>query len=211
MTKIRAIIADDHPIFRMGMQTMLSRFDDIEVVAVAEDGKKAVEAASAMTPDIILLDIIMPNMDGIEAAKIILGSIPTTKVLMLSSDTTLSTLESLIEMNISGFISKKSSVDEIAAAIRSVCDDQPYYGADVASLIERIHTAKKPSDDLFTQRELDVINLCCDGLISKQIADKLGIATKTVENIKASVFHKLGINSTVELVRYAFKNGLLSL
>lgn len=211
MNKIKLLIADDHPMFRMGLEMMLSGNDDMEVVATAANGQEALEKMPFYKPDVVLMDLIMPVMDGAAAAERIYAEYPDTKVLILSSDTSVSSVERLLSIGIQGFISKISQKKDILAAINTVAAGYEYYGADVARIIEGIHTARNVDNSIFTPRELDIIRLSCDGLQYKEMADKLGIATKTVENIKANILHKLGINNTVELFRYALSNGIISL
>lgn len=209
--KLRIIIADDHPIFLLGLKTMMSGLEGIEVVGTARNGAEAIEICRELKPDVALLDIVMPVADGIEAAKTIIAEEMDTRVLMLSADTTTATVETLLNLGVDGFISKNTSATEIANAVASVAGGYNYYGTDIARIIERLHSAKNVANSVFTPRELDVIQLSCQGLQYKEIADKLNIKTKTVDNIKANIFHKLGINNTVELVRYALKNGIISI
>lgn len=208
--KIRAIVADDHPIFLFGLKTMIMA-QGIDVLATAENGADAVELVAKYNPDIAILDIIMPVMDGVEAAGLILRDHPGTRVLMLSSDTNTSTMLQLANINVDGFVSKNTTPKEIVNAINTVSLGYNYFGADIARIIERIHSAKNPVDSTFTPREIDIIRLSCEGLQYKEIADRLNIKTKTVDNIKSHIFHKLGINNTVELVRYSIINGIISL
>lgn len=211
MEKIRTIIADDHPVFLIGMKAMLSRYEDVEIVGTAKNGIQACEKVAEEKPDVILLDVIMPEMDGIDATKRIRQECPDTKILILSSESSQMTIETLLHLNIAGFISKNADISEIICAIRSVYNGIPYFGTDILTIVDRINKARKDTGGFFTAREMDVIRLSCEGLMSKEIADNLGIARKTVDNIKATIFEKLGINTTVEIVRYAFASGLISL
>lgn len=211
MDKTRIIIADDHPIFLLGLRTMLEAEEGIEVVSTAEDGEEAVRNILELRPDVAVLDIMMPRMSGTEAAAAIKASDPDIGILMLSADTTQSTVEHMLDIGVDGFISKFTTGREIVNAVKTVAEGYNYFGADIARIIERLHSAKNVGDSIFTPRELDVIRLSCEGLQYKEIADRLMIKTKTVDNIKANIFHKLGINNTVELVRYAIQKGIISL
>lgn len=211
MGKTRTIIADDHPMFLLGLRTMLEAEGSVEVVATAEDGAEAVDKVRELEPEVALLDIMMPVMSGTEAATIIKNEYPDTGILMLSADTTQATVEQLLGIGVDGFISKFTTGREILNAVKTVAAGYNYFGADIATIIERLHSAKNVGDSIFTPRELDVIRLSCEGLQYKEIADRLMIKTKTVDNIKSNIFHKLGINNTVELVRYAIQKGIISL
>ena len=210
---IRILLVDDHPLMLMGIRAMLEGQTDIEIVGMAADGAKALAMLASMErlPNVMLLDIMMPGMDGIELARRMRAEMPDVALLVLSSDTSLATLEPLLNIGIDGFLSKSSDRQTMLSAIRSVAAGYEFFGTDVARLIERISIAKKASDSLFTPRELDVIRLSCQGLQYKEIAGQLGIKYLTVVTIKNNIFRKLGINNTVELVLYAIKKELITL
>ncbi len=197
----------------MGIRAMLEGQTDIEIVGTAADGAKALAMLASMErlPNVMLLDIMMPGMDGIELARRMRAEMPDVALLVLSSDTSLATLEPLLNIGIDGFLSKGSDKQTMLSAIRSVAAGYEFFGTDIARLIERISFAKKASDSLFTPRELDVIRLSCKGLQYKEIAGQLGIKYLTVVTIKNNIFRKLGINNTVELVLYAIKKELITL
>lgn len=209
--KIKLLLVDDHPIFLIGLQYSLNACPDMEVVGTAVSGEEAIAKTAELKPDVVLLDIIMPGMDGVEVASRLRASFPDASLLMLSSDTTFPNIEKLLNIGIDGFISKFADETTLQNAIRTVAEGYEYYGTDIARLIERVHAACKSVTSDFTERELDIIRLSCQGLQYKEIADKLGIKFKTVNNIKNTIFKKLGINSTVELVIYALKKDIISL
>ena len=210
---VRILLVDDHPLMLMGIRSMLEGQTDIEIVGTASDGGKALALLSTMDPlpNLMLVDVMMPGMDGIELARQMRAEMPDIALLILSSDTSLATLEPLLNIGIDGFLSKSSDRQTMLSAIRSVAAGYEFFGTDVARLIERISIAKKASDSLFTPRELDVIRLSCQGLQYKEIAGQLGIKYLTVVTIKNNIFRKLGINNTVELVLYAIKKELITL
>lgn len=210
---IRILLVDDHPLMLMGIRAMLEGEKDIEIVGTAADGSRALTllASQERLPNVMLLDVMMPGMDGIELARRMRAEMPDVALLILSSDTSLATLEPLLHIGIDGFLSKSSDRQTMLSAIRSVAAGYEFFGTDIARLIERISFAKKASDSLFTPRELDVIRLSCKGLQYKEIAGQLGIKYLTVVTIKNNIFRKLGINNTVELVLYAIKKELITL
>lgn len=208
---IRLMLVDDHPLMLLGISSMLDGKADIQVVGTAGNGQEALTKARELNPDVMMLDIVMPGMDGVELARQMRAELPDVRLLVLSSDTSLATLEPLLGIGIDGFLPKSSESAVMLEAVRSVAAGYEYFGTDIARLIERISLAKKASDSLFTPRELDVIRLSAQGLQYKEIAGRLGIKYLTVVTIKNNIFRKLGINNTVELVVYALKKGLISL
>ena len=208
---IKLVIADDHPVFLIGIKMLLSKQRNIKIVGVANDGEEAIKLVKKHNPDIILLDIIMPKKSGIEVVKELRQIQSTTKILMLSSDQNQEHIEALVNLGINGFVSKYSQEHIIINAIDSIHNNVNYYGTDISKLIERIITAKEATDQIFTPRELDIIKLSGSGLQYKEIAKELGISPRTVDTIKNNIFHKLGISSTVELVLYALRKGIITL
>ncbi len=208
---IRLMLVDDHPLMLLGISSMLDGKADIQVVGTASNGQEALAKARELNPDVMMLDIVMPGMDGVELARQMRAELPDVRLLVLSSDTSLATLEPLLGIGIDGFLPKSSESAVMLEAVRSVAAGYEYFGTDIARLIERISLAKKASESLFTPRELDVIRLSAQGLQYKEIAGRLGIKYLTVVTIKNNIFRKLGINNTVELVVYALKKGLISL
>ena len=207
---VRLMLVDDHPLMLIGISSMLEG-KGIDIVGTAGNGIEALQKVGELKPDVMMLDIVMPGMDGIELARHMRAEMPDVALLVLSSDSSLASLEALLNIGIDGFLSKTSDASTMIDAIKSVAAGYEFYGTDIARLIERISLAKKASDSLFTPRELDVIRLSCHGLQYKEIAERLGIKYLTVVTIKNNIFRKLGINNTVELVVYAIKKELISL
>ena len=207
---VRLMLVDDHPLMLMGIASMLSG-KGLEIVGTASNGSEALEMVPVLKPDVMMLDIVMPVMDGIELARRMRALYPDVALLVLSSDSSLASLEVLLNIGIDGFLSKNSDALVMLDAVKSVALGYEYYGTDIARLIERISLAKKASESIFTPRELDVIRFSCMGLQYKEIAERLGIRYLTVVTIKNNIFRKLGINNTVELVVYAIKNELITL
>ena len=207
---VRLMLVDDHPLMLIGISSMLEG-KGIGIVGTAGNGIEALQKVGELKPDVMMLDIVMPGMDGIELARHMRAEMPDVALLVLSSDSSLASLEALLNIGIDGFLSKTSDASTMIDAIKSVAAGYEFYGTDIARLIERISLAKKASDSLFTPRELDVIRLSCQGLQYKEIAERLGIKYLTVVTIKNNIFRKLGINNTVELVVYAIKKELISL
>ena len=211
---ITAILVDDHELFRLGVKTAIeSQHPDICIAGEAATGEELFRLLVAITADIVLLDIILPDMSGIEIARRIKKERPALKILAISSENTAAVTQALLDLGIDGFISKRTGgVDMLADAIRSIMSGFEYFGKDISDIIYRIYVSKKKTAEAtaeFTEQEKKIIELCRDGLQSKQIADRLCVSPRTVDNHKNNIFRKLGINSTVEMVQYALKNGII--
>ena len=161
--------------------------------------------------DILLLDILLPGMNGIEVAKRMRSEYPKIKIIVLSVDSREYTLIQLLQIGIDGFVSKRGTQDEVVRAIDCVENGVPFYGRDIAILIRDISDAKlnKQNTAALTKRELEIIQACCDGLLGKEIAEKLNISLRAVNSHKTNIFNKLGISSSVELVRFAIEHGII--
>jgi DNA-binding NarL/FixJ family response regulator len=211
---ITAILVDDHEVFRLGLRSVIeSRHPDIRIAGEAETGEEFFNLLATTSADIVLLDIILPDMSGIEIARRLKKEYPKLKIRVISSENTAAVTQELLDIGINGFVSKRAGgADVIATAIRSVIDGIEYYGKDISDIIYRIYVSKKKTTEAtseFTEQEKKIIDLCRDGLLSKEIATRLAISPRTVESHKNNIFRKLGINSTVEMVQYALKNGII--
>ena len=212
MEKIKAIIVDDHPLVRMGIKMELASTDNICVVGEASSGLELLKLLENTTPDIVLLDILMPEMSGIEAAKILKEKHSDIKILIISAESTEETITALIGLGVEGFISKNAKPNEIAKAITSIINGDNYYGDEFSNLLYKINNAKLDENTIeLTSRENEIVQLLCDGLSAKEIAAKLFITHRTVELHKENIFKKLGFRNSIELVKYAIKNKIVEI
>jgi len=212
--KIQVIIVDDHRLFRLGLIAVLkSDHPDICVAGEADSGETLFSLPALATADLVLLDINMPDIGGAEIARRLRRDYPAVKIFAISGENSAETIRAMLEAGIDGFISKQQGdYDELAEAIRSVNCGLEYYGRDISDIIRGIYVAKKKTSAVtpeFTEREREIIELCRDGLICKEIAVRLNISTTTVTTHKVRIFQKLGINNTMEMVQYAMKNGII--
>jgi two-component system response regulator NreC len=160
-----------------------------------------------------LLDINLPGVGGAEIARRLRREYPDVKILAISAENTVETIQAMLEAGIDGFISKQKGNDnELAGAIRSIMGGAEYYGRDISSIIFGVYVSKKKTaavTDEFTEREREIIIACRDGLLCKEIADRMGVSINTINTHKKRIFQKLGINTTIEVVQYALKKGII--
>jgi len=200
---LRILVADDHGIVRSGLKMLIDRQDRMSVVAEAEDGVAAVEAAQRERPDVAILDVAMPRMTGIQAAREIRAHCPDTVVLLLSMYDDERYVHDALRAGASGYVLKRQADVELVEAVRAVAA-----GGRFVSQLPGVELGDAPPDPL-TPRELDVVKLIAEAYTNRQIAATLKVSEKTVESHRANVLSKLGMRDRVELVRYAIKRGLV--
>ena len=213
---INVIIVDDHELFRLGVRTAIeNRHSDLRIVGEAESGAELFALLADVEADIVLLDIALPDMSGIDIARRLKKERPTLKILAISAENSTPVVQAMLDVGIEGFISKRhGGVDAFAKAIRSIMQGIDYYGTDISEIIYCIYVAKKKTAEVsaeFTKQEKRIIELCREGLPGKLVADRLGITISTVNNHKNNIFRKLGITNTMEMVQYAMKNGIIQM
>ena len=210
---IRIILVEDHQLFRLGLTSALSSVaDKYEIVGEAGTAEEFFEIINKTPVDLVILDVHLPDKSGVQIAKELAGNGPAVKILVLSAENDAKAINALMEAGINGFISKNSSITEVMTAIDYIMDGAEYFGKDISKVIRDIKTARDSSrQENFTERENEIIELCSEGLTAKEIADKLNINVATVNTHKNNIFKKLGINNSVELVRYALKAGIITI
>lgn len=214
MSRIRVLIVDDHTLLRDGLCALLELVPDIEVVGEAGNGKEALEKARELVPDVVLMDIEMPVMDGLEAARRITAQHSGSKVIVLSQYEDSEHVVDAVEAGVRGFVNKTAASTELAASIRSVHRGDSYLSPAAARQLvgqyqRKDHSKGEDSYDRLTNRERDVLKLIAEGKTSQQIADKLVVSRKTVEGHRTNLMAKLGIHDRVELVKYAVRKGII--
>ena len=214
MEKIKVILVDDHDLFREGLMLLLSQFKEIEIINEAANGKELLKILDSQIPDIILMDIAMPKMNGIETTKNVLSKYPDLKIIALSMFDDQNSYYQMIQAGAHGFIVKNTKGAELVKAIKEVMSGKNYFSTSLLkSIILNMADDKKlQSEDnktILTKRESEILQLLCKGLTSSEIAEKLFISKKTVEGHKYNLFSKTGKKNTVNLVMYAVKNKLV--
>ena len=210
---IKIVITDDHALFRMGIRSVLGgKYNNICVVGEAGDGKSLFHLLKTTPADLVLLDLLLPDMNGIEIAKKLREEYPHLKILIISTEKKANTIVQLLTIGVDGFISKLQATEkELSEAIYSIMNGIEYLGKDIAEVVYSIYVAKtKTTINVdFTPREQEIITMAGNGLKSKEIAKQLNISPRTVDTHKKNIFKKLGINNTIELVQYAFREGII--
>ena len=215
MTKIRVLVADDHTIVRQGLVGILKASADMEVVAEASDGNEAVEKSLKTKPDVVVLDVSMPRLSGIEAARRIHEALPAARILVLTMHDEEEYVVRMVRAGASGYILKDGVVSELIAGILAVNRGQSYFAPETIATRARRAAQASPSKEedpyeSLTDRERDVFHLIAEGMTNAQVAAVLAIRAKTVDNHRTRLMDKLGLHSAAELVRYAAKNHLVS-
>jgi DNA-binding NarL/FixJ family response regulator len=213
---VRIILADDHKILREGLRLILARHPEIEVIAEANTGREALEQTAKLHPDVIVMDIAMPDLNGIEATRQILKDNPNTKVIALSLYADRSYVLGMLEAGASAYVLKANAGDELLRAIQAVIHGRKYLSAEITDRVVDSYTQRAfPSgQDIHTKlgtREREVLQLLAEGHSSKNIADLLHISIRTAETHRRNIMNKLGLHNMADLIKYAIRHGLTSL
>jgi len=207
---IRILLADDHRMVRQGFKLILESQDDLEVVGEAGNGREAVEKALALKPDIVIMDVTMPELNGIEATRRIRDSASSSHVLALSVHRDAVYVREIVRAGAQGYILKESADSELLAAVRAIAEGNSYLSPEVAGavLTDYRRHAVNPLD-LLTPREREVLQLIAEGKTNKEMATQLNLSVYTIDGHRTRIMEKLGLHSIGELVRFAVRNGLV--
>ncbi|HDY69636.1 MAG TPA: response regulator transcription factor [Actinobacteria bacterium] len=216
MSNIKILLVDDHAILRAGLLRLLSEEDDIEIVGEAGDGREAIQKVQELHPDIVLMDIGMPVMNGMEATKQIKKRDQDVKVLVLTMHDNEEYLFQVLQAGAAGYVLKKAADSDLVNAIHIVNDGDCFLYPSAAKLIiedylDKVKQGQEPttSYDSLTDREREILTLVAEGYTNREIAETLFISVKTVETHKANIMEKLNLHKRAELVRYAIRKGML--
>jgi len=214
---IRVLIADDHTLFREGLRALFGTEGDIDVVGEASDGEEAVAKALQLRPHVVVMDLMMPKLNGIEATRRIRAERPEVKVLVLSMYDDEEHVQRLLAGGASGYMLKKATSDELVRALREVVTggmplDPSVAAKVVKDYVRRVQGDEEPAVSAeLTPRELEVLKLVAGGLTNQAIADQLGLSRKTVDVHRSNLMRKLGLHDVTEVVKYALRRGLITL
>lgn len=213
--KTSVLLVEDHAIVRQGLCLLLDADGRTRVIGQARNGREAVELAASLQPDVILMDIAMPELNGLEATKQILAACPAARVIVLSAHGEEIYVDRMLEAGVAGFIEKHVSAEHLTKAILEVAQGRSYYSPSIARRLEAnpVHRTRLGRLQLepqrLTSRETEVLQLVAEGLGNKQVAAKLSISVKTVEKHRQNLMDKLSIHETAGLIRYALRAGII--
>lgn len=213
---IKIVIADDHAIVRRGLRALLAEIADMEVAGEATDGRQAVQLVDQLKPDIAVLDIGMPNLNGLDAATQILRINPKIGIVMLSMYNDESYLLRALEIGVKGYLLKDNADEDIERAIRSAMTGHPFFSQRVAQMLVQNHVrllkehGSQDSYSLLTEREKEVLQLLAEGKSNKEVAAQLDVSPYTIEAHRANLMQKLGFRNVVDIVLYAVRKGIVT-
>ncbi len=214
MNRIRILVADDHAIFRQGLCALLGRRRGVEIVGQAENGRQAVEAVAALKPDVVLMDVAMPVMNGLEATQAIKKRSPDTRVLVLTQYESKEYVMSLLQAGAAGYVLKLAPIEELLEAIRAVHTQGAFLPPELLqTVMQRMVEPPVPATTthaILTEREIEILRLIAEGLTGQEIAERLCISRKTVVTHRANIMEKLGVHNTAELIRHAIREQIVS-
>lgn len=213
---IRILIADDHEIVREGLRNLISKQPGMEVVAEAEDGRMAVELARDLKPDVVIMDIAMPILNGIEASRQITGESPRTKIIALSMHSDRRFLANMLGAGASGYLLKNCAFKELITAIQSVLSNQTYLSPSIVSVViddyvQHLSSGHVTPQPVLTTREREVLQLLAEGKPTKEIASCLNVSVTTIDTHRKNIMEKLGYHTMADLIKFAIREGITSL
>lgn len=213
---IRILLADDHKITRQGLRSLLDENDDMEVLAEAENGRDAIELARKLNPDVIIMDVSMPDLNGVEATRQIIQDNHDVKVIALSMHSDTLFVSEMLKSGASGYLLKDCAFQELEQAIRTVMDGKAYLSPSISGVVvedylHRLSKTDMSTSEVLTDREREVLQLIAEGQSTKQVALKLHISAKTVETHRRQIMNKLDMHTVAELTKYAIRKGLTAL
>jgi DNA-binding NarL/FixJ family response regulator len=213
--KTRVLLVDDHMIIRQGLRTLMEKHDDLVVVAEAEDGAEAIREAAALRPDIVIIDISMPRINGVDATRRIIREHPDVRVIALSIHSERRFVVNMLSAGASAYLRKDFAAEELVAAIECVRAGKIFLGRFIAgprakNVLERDEISSFITASLLTPKEREVLQLIAEGKMSKEIAAQLKVSVKTIEKFRHQIMEKLDIHNIADLTKYAIREGLIS-
>ncbi|MEI7725392.1 MAG: response regulator transcription factor [Bacteroidota bacterium] len=219
MSKIRIFLVDDHQLVRDGIKALLISAEDLTILGEASSGRECFEKIAMEPPDILILDISLPDTNGIEITKRISTEYPDTRVLILSMYTNEDFIFNSVKAGARGYLPKNTSREELLSAIHAIYEGEEFFSDSISRIMLKSYVRKAKEDDLVSQggpiplttREIEILKLFAEGFINKEISDQLDISIRTVETHKNHIMKKLELKSTVELIKYAIRNKIVEI
>jgi DNA-binding NarL/FixJ family response regulator len=213
--KIRILLVDDHAVFREGLRSLLEKHDDMEVVGEADTGRAAVDMVCKLSPNVVILDIAMPELNGIDAAQQIRARAPETRIIALSMHSENIFVTGMLRAGVMGYILKASAFEEVIQATRAVMSNTYYVSQKIADTIvggyaQLLNQSAPKQNTALSPREREVLQLLAEGHSTKEIADRLHVSTNTIDVHRTHIMDKLGVRSLASLVKYAIREGMTS-
>ncbi len=216
MKPVRILVADDHEVVRQGLRALLESQPGWSVVGEARNGREAVEWTRQLKPDVVVLDVSMPELNGLEATRRILGECPGTEVLILTMHASEQIIREVLKAGARGYVLKSDASRNLTSAVAALSQHKPFLTADVSEMVlqEYLNPNLRPDrnglvQDRLTPREREIVQLVAEGKTNKEVAAQLGISVKTAETHRINIMHKLDLRSLSDLVRYAVRNGII--
>jgi DNA-binding NarL/FixJ family response regulator len=210
---LRIMVADDHDLVRHGLRSMLEAQPGWTVCGEATSGREAIDLVKKLRPEVVVIDIHMPDVDGLQATREILAANPQTEVLVLTVDETKEIVQAAREVGARGIVMKSDAALDLVAAVAALAQHEPFFTPKASQILLQTHVhplgVSKAAMGKLSERERDVVVLVAEGLGNKQVGTTLGISVKTVESHRRNIMHKLGLKSSADLVRYAVRDGLV--
>lgn len=209
---VRILLAEDQIVMRDGLRSLIDQQNDMEVVGEAGDGKVALQLAEELKPDVIIMDVAMPDMNGIEATALIKEKLPDIRIIALSAHDNREYVMGMVKAGVSGYLLKDCAFEELIQAIKTVMPGKSYLCPEIASILLKAQADGQTSAEkgALNKRDIIVITLLAQGLSARQIAEQEGLSVKTIEGRRRRIMEKLGIDNLAELIRYAMEEGLVS-
>lgn len=206
------VLVEDHPLFRLGIRMTLESTGGIKIVGEAETGQQLFDIIQHTIPDLVLLDIVLPDMSGVEIAQRLRAEHPEVRILVLSSETTISIIEHLVEIGVNGFVAKTEPTSRLIQAIDTVMSGLQYYGCDITKIMYCLSVQQSDTDKSgLTEQEQQYLALSADGRTLPQLAKHMGISLEHAEQLRLGIMHKIDVANDVELIRFAVRNGLATI
>lgn len=210
------LIADDHEVVREGTRALIMREPNFEICGLARDGREAVEMATDLQPDVVVLDVTMPELDGVEVVRQIRRHARNTRILIFSALQSEKVIAELFQAGVKSYIRKGDPAENLINALRSLAEDKPFFTPGISDLLfsrflhdDSTTTKAAAAEEALSSREREILRLVAQGGSNKSVAAELGVSTRTVETHRAAIMRKLHASSTAELVRYAIRNGII--
>jgi len=211
----RIVLADDHAILRDGLSELIDRHEGLQIVGTAGDGRTAVQLCRKLTPDVVIMDVSLPVLNGIDATRLILESNPEIKVVVLSMHSDRRFVTEALAAGAAGYLVKSSTIEDILNAIHAVIDGQTYLSPQAATTVVSAYLGKEAEEDgtlyILTSRERQVLQMIAEGRRTNDIAEELALGIKTVESCRSQIMKKLNLKTVAELTKYAIRHGLTTI